>query len=273
MIAPLSQGTLPVSYKAWLYGATSTTSLSSYVPLPQSFHNILIKNQFLGAKQLSLLSSALSTMSAGAFIAPSAIIASLTIKRTKRFLPILIAGWILLALGMYANTTMHPSASKALIFAPRCIAAVGSGLLMPTPLFAVQVKQLEGDIGIATSTQIFARSLGTAFGVAMGGVVFQNRWGQLITSYVKEGVVSKELVLGSNEAELGYGIVRQMPEQLQSVYKGLYADSLCMVWWVMLGICGVGLLGAAVGRNEVLRGMEHGNRGFDNGKAIGDEEM
>jgi len=148
---------------------------------------------------------------------------------------------------------MHPSSSRALVFAPRCIAAVGSRLLMPTPLFAVQVKQLEGDIGIATSTQIFARSLKTAFGVPMGGVVFLNRWGHLITSCVKGGVVPKEFVLGSNEAELGYGIVRQMPGNLQSVYKGLYADSWYMVWWVMLGICEIGLLGAAVGRNEMMR--------------------
>lgn len=132
-----------------------------------------------------------------AYIAPTAIISSILIKRTQKFKYIVVAGWIVLAAGMGSNVStiyilkkkswfmtqthvtnqvsMHPDSSKAVLYAPRCLASIGAGLLFPTPLFAVQARQRGEGIGIATRVQVFARSLGTAFGVALGGVIFQNQ--------------------------------------------------------------------------------------------------
>jgi hypothetical protein len=55
-----------------------------------------------------------------------------------------------------------------------------------------------------------------------------------------------------------------------SVYKGVYADSLRKVWYVMTGIAGLGLLiSLGVGSESLDRGMSNSKQGF---KAETEEE-
>lgn len=207
-------------------------------------------------------------MSVSGPIAPAAIISSLVVKRTLRFKYIIIIGWILLGVGVVANVTMHPNSSKAILYAPRLISAFGAGLLMPTPLFAVQANQRDTDVGAATSVQVFMRSLGMTCGVAIGGVVFQNRWAQLLPNLLKG--VAKGFWIESQYAEVGYGLVKKMPEPVQAIYKELYSESLDTVWWVMGALSLVGLLGALVAKDDVLRRVGVGKQAFEDDS--GDEK-
>ena len=206
-------------------------------------------------------------MSVGAFVAPAAIVASLIIKRTLKFKYIIVIGWVLLGVGMALNTLMHPSSSKAVLYGPRCVAAIGAGLLFPTPLFAVQARQLAADVGIATSTQIFSRSLGQTFGVAIGGVIFQNRWRHLMKALVEEGTLAEKFYLPSNLAEIAYDLMPSFPKEVQIVYRNLYADSLSTVWWVSVGFSVLGLVVALGARNDLLRGTQSNQRFEDKERA------
>jgi hypothetical protein len=225
------------------------------------FHANAVIHQFLGATQHSLLHSSLETMSVSGPIAPAAIISSLVVKRTLKFKYIIITGWILLAIGVMVNVTMHPDSSRAILYAPRLLSAFGAGLLMPTPLFAVQANQKDADVGAATSIQVFMRSLGMTCGVAIGGVVFQNRWAQLLPHLLKG--VEKKLWIESQYAEVGYELVREMPQAVQTIYKELYSESLDAVWWVMGAFCLVGLVSALVARDDILRRVGAGKQAFE----------
>jgi len=164
-------------------------------------------------------------------------------------------------MGVVINVTMHPDSSKAVLYAPRLLSAFGAGLLMPTPLFAVQANQRDADVGAATSVQVFMRSLGMTCGVAIGGVVFQNRWAQLLPDLLKG--VPKEFWIESQYAEVGYELVKKMPEAVQTIYKELYSESLDTVWWVMGALSLVGLVGALVARDDVLRRVGVGRQAFE----------
>jgi hypothetical protein len=233
-----------------------------------SSNSKLTWKQFLGALQHSLFHSALETMSVGAYIAPSAIVGAVIIKKTMKFKLIIIIGWVLLGVGMGVNVTMHPHSSKAVLYGPRCVAAIGAGLLFPTPLFAVQANQQPNDIGIATSTQVFSRSLGTTFGVAIGGVIFQNRWSKLLPGLN----LPAEFRLESNLAEVGYEIIANYPESVQEIYRDLYSKSLDMVWWVMVAVSITGLLGAFIARNDTLRSAAAGKQESKRVSRTNDEE-
>ncbi|PKY07163.1 MFS general substrate transporter [Aspergillus campestris IBT 28561] len=196
---------------------------------------------FLGALQHSVLHASLETMTCIAYSAPAGLVASIIVKRTQHFKYIIVVGWALLAAGMGTNITMHPSSTKAMLYGPRVLVSLGGGLLFPTLIFAVQARQHGDDIGIATSVQVFARSMGTAFGVGLGGVIFQNQWTQEVGSAVAAGRIPAESIVGSNVAETAYSVIRKFPETVQAVYREAYADSLAMLWWVMMGLS-VGVL-------------------------------
>lgn len=70
---------------------------------------------------------------------------------------------------------MQPDSNGGILYGLRIFSSIGGGLLFPVPLFAAQVNQRDKDVGIATSLVAFFRSLGQAFGVAIGGVIFQNQ--------------------------------------------------------------------------------------------------
>lgn len=157
---------------------------------------------------------------------------------------------------------MHPDSSKAILYGPRCLVSLGAGILFPMPLFAVQARQRGEDVGMATSIQVFARSLGTAFGVGLGGVIFQNEWAKLVTKDVLKQKIPENLAIPRNLAETAYEVIRGFPEPVQEIYRWLYRDSLKTVWWVMMGLSLVGFLTSLTAGNDEVRGGLSGSQNF-----------
>ncbi|KAH8431997.1 uncharacterized protein LDX57_009644 [Aspergillus melleus] len=210
---------------------------------------------FLGALQHGVPHASLETMTCIAYSAPAGLVASMLVKRTQRFKYIIVVGWALLAAGMGSNVrflfhqknlanllqsnvdgcgedqiTMHPDSSKAVLYGLCVLISIGGGLLFPTPLFAVQARQNGGDIGIATSVQLFMRSLGTAFGVGLGGVISQNQWTKEINRAVIAGRIPPELRPESHVAEIACQMIREFPSPVQHEYRWVYARSLTTMW-------------------------------------------
>jgi uncharacterized membrane protein YuzA (DUF378 family) len=72
------------------------------------------------------------------------------------------------------------------------------------------------------------------------------------------------------EAAGAYGLIGTFPGGVVSVYKGVYADSLRTVCYVMTGIAGFGLLVIlGVGNESLDRGISNSKQGF---KAEREEE-
>ena len=86
-----------------------------------------------------------------------------------------------------------------------------------------------------------------------------------------DSIIPDVYFLPSNFAEIGYEPVTQFPEEVQRNYRSLYADGLCMVWWVMTAISVVGFLGALIARNDVLGGGLTGKQNFEDKKRNSDE--
>ena len=140
------------------------------------------------------------------------------------------------------------------------------------PLFAVQARQKGEDVGIATSVQVFARSLGTAFGVGLGSVIFENQWTKLLTKDVAAKMIPETFLIPSDLAESAYGVIGKFPEPIQEVYRWLYSDSLKTVWWVMMGLSIVGFLVSLTARNDEVNGGLSGSQNFQDKKRVGDSE-
>ena len=164
--------------------------------------------------------------------------------------------WILLVSGTELNALMKPDSNAGILYGLRVIPAIGAGFLFQLPVFAVQATIIDDDLGIATSTVTFFRSMGQAFGVAIGGTVFQNQFDLFLNQAVAAGKVPQELIVTGAQAAGAYGAIKKFPEAVQIAYRYIYADSLRTVWYVTTGIAGAGLIVSLLVRNE---SMDRGN--------------
>jgi hypothetical protein len=166
---------------------------------------------------------------------------------------------------------MRPDSSPGVLYGPRVIASVGAGFLFPVPQLAAQVTQRGDDVGVATSLIVFFRSLGQAFRVAVGGVIFQNQWDVEVARRIGDGSIPVGYRVGSEEAEVSYRVIAGFPEEVQESYRWVYSDSLRMVWIVMTAVAAVGFVVSLVARNESLDKGAESRQGFREGR--GGEEV
>jgi hypothetical protein len=78
---------------------------------------------------------------------------------------------------------------------------VGMGILFPALQFAAQAGRPDEDVGFATNTFVFIRSLGQMFGVVLGGVIFQNQWDKNLAKDIGNGTIPPTFQIRENEAE------------------------------------------------------------------------
>ncbi|KAI1194787.1 hypothetical protein F5X97DRAFT_263829 [Nemania serpens] len=92
---------------------------------------------FLRATLHGLLYSALETLTTLAYAAPAGLVASILVKRTKRFEYLIVIERAFLLAVVTSKVTMHPDSSKAVPYAPPVVGSIGADALFPAPLFAV----------------------------------------------------------------------------------------------------------------------------------------
>jgi EmrB/QacA subfamily drug resistance transporter len=107
----------------------------------------------------------------------------------------IVAARLLLRIGVRASTVAGIAAvfvssaalpwlplgsSRALVFADMALMGTGLGFVMLSLLLAVQHSVLRTELGVATSTSLFARSIGGAVGVAIMGAILAAGLGESV---------------------------------------------------------------------------------------------
>lgn len=94
--------------------------------------------------------------------------------------------------------------------------------------------------------------MGQAFGVAIGGTVFQNQFDRYANKAVVAGTVPKEYLITGAQAASAYKVIAAFPEPVVRAYRYVYADSVRPVWYVTTGVAAAGLLASFLVRNESM---------------------
>lgn len=119
---------------------------------------------------------------------------NLLLKMSYRTLA--LVGMLLLVAGCLMMTLITPATSQVLLMIYLSIMGVGMGLSVPAFLIAVQSTVRRQDMGIATSTVQFSRSIGGTLGVSVLGVFLSSRLAaNLSAAGVDPGSVSIDSLL------------------------------------------------------------------------------
>ncbi|MFF7310629.1 MFS transporter [Streptomyces sp. NPDC008137] len=167
-------------------------------------------------------------MIAGLFV--SSTVSGQVITRTGRWKAWLVAGGVLVTAGLGLLSTIRYDTEYWHIAAFMALMGLGIGMMMQNLVLCTQNQVEPGDLGAASSTVTFFRSLGGAVGVSALGAVLGNK----ITDYVKDGLAD----LGAKGAAFGHagtgggGIpdLDAMPAPLRTVVESAYGHGVADVF-------------------------------------------
>jgi MFS family permease len=105
----------------------------------------------------------------------SSIYSGRLITKTGRYKIFPIVGTATIAVGLYLLSTMGVGTSRLQSSLYMVVLGLGMGMIIQVMVLAVQNAVPHADLGTATATESFTRSMGGAFGVAVFGAILTNR--------------------------------------------------------------------------------------------------
>jgi EmrB/QacA subfamily drug resistance transporter len=104
------------------------------------------------------------------------IVGGQTVSRTGSYKKVAVVGSVLVATGMVAFAQMGVDTTRLFVAGGMIISGLGMGLLQPVYTLAVQNVAPRRQMGSATSSTIFFRSIGSTVGVAAFGSIMLTRY-------------------------------------------------------------------------------------------------
>ncbi len=142
----------------------------------------------------------------------SSIVSGRIITRTGRYKVFPVIGTAMIAIGLYLLSTMGIGTSRLASSVYMVLLGLGMGMIIQVMVLAVQNAVPHRDLGTATATETFTRSMGGAFGVAVFGAILNNRLAFNLARLLPRGAggVNLQGLTGSPQA------IRQLPPPLQN---------------------------------------------------------
>ena len=172
------------------------------------------------------------------------------ISRIGRYRLFPIAGTFILTVGMLMLSRLDTETSRLVSSLDMVVIGLGIGLVMQVIIIAVQNDADPRDLGTATSTATFFRSIGGSFGVAVLGSIFATRLAHELT----------RLPGGADKAGLGGGVqlnpeqVQQLPDNVREPFLVLFSNALSGVFLWGAGFTAIAFVLALFLREKPLRG-------------------
>jgi EmrB/QacA subfamily drug resistance transporter len=120
------------------------------------------------------------------------------VSRSGKYKAVAVAGSIFVAIGMVLFARMDADTARSYVALGMIVSGLGMGLLQPVYTVAVQNVAPRAQMGAATSSTIFFRSIGSTVGVAAFGSIMLTRYHSEFAAAVPPQVPSSLLTYFSN---------------------------------------------------------------------------
>ncbi|KAJ5679515.1 hypothetical protein N7462_007759 [Penicillium macrosclerotiorum] len=184
-------------------------------------------------------------------VAPISVITGIISAKMGGYRWALWAGWPMSSLGLGLLCLLKSTTSIPQWIFINLTAGIGLGMLYPAVMLAVQAAADPAYLTMSVTMSPFFRVLGQAVGVAIGGVVFQNRIKHEFGAHPELGETA---IFYAQDASSLVEYIKTLPNGSaeRTLIEQLYAKSLVIVWAVMCGITGLGLVTALLTKGYTL---------------------
>ncbi|MYV51008.1 MFS transporter [Streptomyces sp. SID3212] len=205
---------------------TLASIASLFVGIGMFAGTVFFSQYFQLARDKSPTMSGLMTIPMIGGLAVSSTVSGQVITRTGRWKAWLVSGGALLTAGLGLLGTIRVDTPYWHIAVYMALMGLGVGMMMQNLVLSTQNQVTAKDLGAASSTVTFFRSLGGAVGVSALGAVLGSR----ITHYVKDGLAD----LGPQGAALGHAgtgggaipDLSALPVPLRTVMESAYGHGV-----------------------------------------------
>ncbi|MFI7215121.1 MDR family MFS transporter [Micromonospora maritima] len=185
-------------------------------------------------------------MMAGVLI--SSIVAGRMITTSGRIKPYIVFGSIVLVAGFALLGTVDHETSLVLVGVAMFVVGVGVGMTMQNLVLAVQNTVALSDIGAASASVAFFRSLGGTIGVSVLGAVLARRVTDRITHDLAAAGIPTTGGSGGSTLNLD-----ALPEPVRQIVRAAYGDATGHIFLISAAIAVVGVVAALLLRPVTLR--------------------
>ena len=188
-----------------------------------------------------------------------------------------IVGAAVMTLGLLLMSTLNETTSFGVLSIYAILVGAGLGLSMQTIVIALQNSVDFQDMGIATSSNTFFRSLGGAFGTAIFGTIFSNR----IAYYLQDNIASlqstdPQSLVGFDPAKLeqittNTSIITTLPPTIRDTVLHSFAQTFHVVFLAAAPITFIGFVLAFFLKEKPLQSStaHHAAKTEAAGEAVG----
>jgi EmrB/QacA subfamily drug resistance transporter len=182
----------------------------------------------------------------------TSVVVGQTIARIGRYRWFPVVGTVLLVVGMVLLSLLELGTSYGFQFVALVVVGVGLGMVNPVLVLAAQNAVQPGDIGVATSTNTFGRTVGSSFGVAVFGTIFATR---LTDALSHSGSASMSGIAHSG-VNISRAQIAALPAPLRATFLNAFAHALHGVFLGGVVVAVLGFLLSLLLREVPLRKRE-----------------
>ncbi len=168
------------------------------------------------------------------------------ISRTGVIKPYIVTGAVVLVVGFLGLGTIDHDTPLLFVGAAMLVVGTGVGMTMQNLVLAVQNSVPLRDLGAASASVTFFRSLGGAIGVSVLGAVLANR----VTADLTAAFGGHQLTSGGQTSALN---LAALPPQVQQVVRQVYGDATAHIFLISAAAAAVGVVAALLLKPITLR--------------------
>ena len=150
-------------------------------------------------------------------------VSGLVISRTGKYRLFPVFGTGIMIVGMLLLTRLTAQSTQLEVFRDMALVGIGIGMSIQVCILAAQNAVDRRDLGAATGTVTFARSIGGSFGVAIFGSVFAHNLTTKLAASLPADVLS---TIGKGGAQGSARSAEQLPAAAHALYVEAFAHAL-----------------------------------------------
>ncbi len=162
----------------------------------------------------------------------------IVISKTGRYRVFPIVGTALMTIGLLLLSQVGIGTSLVTVALYMFVLGVGLGCVMQVLVLIVQNAVPYSELGVATSSATFFRSIGGSFGVAIFGAIFSN----VLVGNLVSHLGTAKLPTGLSSSSVTPAILGKLPQAVHHGIAAAYAESIQTVFVIAAPIAGIAFL-------------------------------
>ncbi|KAG6871699.1 hypothetical protein C0995_001181 [Termitomyces sp. Mi166 len=201
-------------------------------------------------------------------LGPASIVTGISVTKTGKYRIQAYLGWVVLIVGSAALTTIRENTILAHSIGLPSLISTGAGMIYSVGYFPVLAPLPISRNAHALAFFAFCRSFAGVWGITVGGTILQN---ELANHLPAQFIAS----LPQSSISIAYSAIPRialLEEPLRTQVRAAFAEGLRVIWYVMIGVSGVGFLSSLLMANVPMQAKMDQKWSVGKKNEVGDAE-